>query len=328
MSRVAIFGCKSTTRYLYRELSQFLPIAAIVTISPEKAADQQVADYDDLTDLVGETEVHVAERYQLTGASDLAYFEAQRFDIGFVAGWQRIIPDAVLATLSRGAYGMHGSSQDLPFGRGRSPMNWSIIEGRGWFFTNLFRYLPGVDDGPVADTLCFSINASDTAETLHFKNLLSMVHLVRRNIDGLLAGTAPLREQPQAEPTYYPKRDPADSIIDWGSDVAAIDRHVRAVAPPFSGAFSFIGERRVTILRAAPFYTDVEAHPFHDAAPGTVCMVLPNGKFGVRCVGGVLLVHEHQIDGAPIAPGDLLHSPDAAIKRFPRNRFGMFDLPG
>lgn len=51
MSRVAIFGCKSTTRYLYEQLSQLMSVDTIVTISPDKAADQKVADYDDLSDL-------------------------------------------------------------------------------------------------------------------------------------------------------------------------------------------------------------------------------------------------------------------------------------
>lgn len=328
MTKIAIFGCKSTTRYLYGELSKLMPIDTIVTISPEKAADQKVADYDDLRDLSDRVNIHVADRYQLTGEADIAFFEAARFDIGFVAGWQRIIPDRVLATLARGAYGMHGSSQDLPYGRGRSPMNWSILEGRRWFFTNLFRYLPGVDDGPIADTLCFSINAGDTAETLHFKNLLSMVHLVRRNLDGLLAGETALREQPEGDPTYYPKREPEDGIIDWSADVGTIERLIRAVAPPFAGAFSFAGARRVTITRASLFYTDLEQHPFRDAAPGTICTVLPNGKFCVRCWGGVLLVHEHRIEGEALTAGAVLNSPAELIKAFPRNGLGYFDLPG
>ena len=328
MSRVAIFGCKSTTRYLYEQLSQITPIDTIVTISPDKAADQKVADYDDLSDLGDRVNLYVANRYQLTSDADAAFFDAKSFDIAFVAGWQRIIPDRVLGTIARGAYGMHGSSQDLPYGRGRSPMNWSILEGREWFFTNLFRYLPGVDDGPVADTVCFSINSDDTAETLHFKNLLSMVHLVRRNIDRLLDGSATLTEQPEGEPTYYPKREPEDSIIDWGADVATIERHIRAVAPPFGGAFSFVDGARVTILRAAIFYTDLEGHPFRDVAPGTVCAVTPNGKFCVRCWGGVLLVHEHRVEGDALVPGVQFASPADAIKVFARNRFGYFDMPG
>jgi UDP-4-amino-4-deoxy-L-arabinose formyltransferase/UDP-glucuronic acid dehydrogenase (UDP-4-keto-hexauronic acid decarboxylating) len=242
-------------------------------------------------------------------------------------GWQRLIPDAVLGSISSGVYGMHGSSQNLPVGRGRSPMNWSIIEGRRWFHTNLFKYEPGVDDGPVAATVCFSILSTDTAETLHFKNLLAMTQLVENNLRGLLAGDVDLREQPTDDATYYPKRSPADSVIDWDADVLALDRHIRAVSPPFGGAFTFCDGDRVTINRASILYTDIEAHPFQGAAPGAVCAVMPNEKLLVRCVGGVLIVHEFERESSSnFRAGDRLQSPEP-IRNFPRNRFGNFDLP-
>lgn len=329
MSRIVLLGCKSTTRYLYGQLRQFAPAAALVTIPPKAARKAEVADYDDLRDLSSETEVYHASRYALTAPADVAFFEERAFDIAFVIGWQRIIPEPVLRALKRGAFGMHGSSQNLPYGRGRSPMNWSLIEGRKWFFTNLFRYLPGVDDGPVAATACFSINGVDTAETLHFKNLLAMADLVRRNLPALLDGSVTLHEQPDGEATYYPKRKPDDGNIDWSGDALAIERHIRAVAPPFAGAFSHRRGERVRIARAGLFYTDLENHPYRDVAPGTICAVLPNGKFCVRALGGVLLVHEFEIEGGePLSAGDVLNSGPAAIRRFPRNPQGYFDMQG
>lgn len=326
--RIAIIGCKSATRYLYRELAKSMRIDALVTISPEMAQKHRVAGYDDLSDLAAGLESHVAHRYALTAEVDFAFFERHRFDVVFVAGWQRLIPDRILQTFARGAFGMHGSAQNLPFGRGRSPMNWSLIEGRRWFFTNLFRYLPGADDGPVIDTACFSINQSDDAETLHFKNLLAMVDLVRKNAAAISDGSARMQPQPSVEPTYYPKREPEDGIIDWEADIFQIERFIRAVAPPFDGAYSFIGEARCVIERAALFYTDLEGHPFQTEPVGTVCAVLPNGKFCIRGVGGVLLVHSARVEGeAKVEPGLQFHSPDALIRRFPRNRHGHFDLP-
>lgn len=46
-------------------------------------------------------------------------------------------------------------------------MNWSLIEGRKWFHTNLFKFQAGIDDGPIVDTFTFSITDADTGETLH-----------------------------------------------------------------------------------------------------------------------------------------------------------------
>ena len=326
-TRTAIIGCKSTTRYLYQSLRSTIAIDSIVTIDPDTADRNQVADYDDLGDLGSTVQVHVARTYALSTPEDLAMFTRAPYDIALVAGWQRLIPDAVLQTLRVGAFGMHGSSENLPKGRGRSPLNWGLIEGRQWFFTNLFRYAPGIDDGPVVDPACFSINHSDTAETLHFKNLLAMVQLVKKNVAGLVDGTTALQPQPGAEPTYYPKRTPDDSIVDWSLGVFELDRHIRAVAPPFNGAFSFIGDGLVRLIRASIFYTDVESHPFQCSQPGEICGVFPNGKFVVRVNGGALLVHEFEdLDGV-VVEGAVFTSPEANIRRFPRNDRGYLDLP-
>src|SRR3989338_7611323 len=59
-----------------------------------------------------------------------------------VAGYMDLRP--FLKSLSVGAFGMHGSSKPLPFGRGRSPINWSLIQDKKIFYTHLFQYLPGV----------------------------------------------------------------------------------------------------------------------------------------------------------------------------------------
>jgi UDP-4-amino-4-deoxy-L-arabinose formyltransferase/UDP-glucuronic acid dehydrogenase (UDP-4-keto-hexauronic acid decarboxylating) len=328
VSGIVIFGCKSTSRYLFEQLRCVCDISLIVTIAPAKGAQQRVADYDDLGDLSGEVELYSAERYALDGPADQQFFAGRAFGIGFAMGWQRLIPPHVLERFQRGVFGMHGSSRDLPFGRGRSPLNWSILEDRRWFYTNLFRYLPGADDGPIAGTACFSIQSADTAETLHLKNLLAMVDLVKKHLPLLLSGKQELRDQPPGEPTYYPKREPADNLIDWTADLFAIERHIRAVADPFGGAFTFLNGKRLTIHRAAILYTDLEQHPFLSAAPGTVCALFANGKFCARCEGGVLLVHSHEIEGgASLSAGDVLQSPEGAIRSFARNRHGGFDMP-
>lgn len=325
--RVCVFGCKKTTRHLISHLSRVTPLSCLVTLSPEQGVVQNVADYQDLEDLRGVVdEVYRVSSYNLKTETDRAFFEAKRYDVAFVAGWQRIIPDPILQTFPRGVYGMHGSSQNLPFGRGRSPLNWSIIEGREWFYTNLFRYLPGVDDGPVVGTACFSIQSTDTAETLHYKNILAMIHLVRANWAGLAAGNIELRPQPAVQATFYPQRKPDDGLVDWSDTVTNVDRLIRAVGPPFYGAFSYLGDQRVVIQRAAIFYTDLEAHPFASTAYGTVCDVFSGGKFLVRCNGGMIIVHEWT-GSVQLTAGDVLRSPEDSIRRFARNVHGYFDLP-
>ena len=206
----AIFGCKHTTKFLIESLSDKMIIDYLITIDEEKGKKFDVADYCDLTETANKYGINVykSKTYSLKRKEDIEYINSLNIDIAFVAGWQRIVPGKILDGMSIGSFGMHGSSMDLPLGRGRSPMNWSIIEGRNYFYTNLFKYDSGVDSGDVLDTFKFDITHRDTAETMHFKNTLAMKYLIERNLDKLSSGDFTLKKQKDITPTYYPKRTP------------------------------------------------------------------------------------------------------------------------
>lgn len=326
--KICLFGCKATTLLLADHLDEIFGVDTIVTIDPQKGARSQVADYCDVGDWARShgCRTYHASRYDLAAESDAEFFEKERFDLGFVAGWQRLVPSRVLSAFRLGVFGMHGSATNLPRGRGRSPMNWALIEGRKVFYTNLFRYDPGVDSGDVLDTFCFTIGEQDTAETLHLKNTLAMIALIERNRGQFREGKLALAPQSDEGATFYPKRAPDDSLIDWEAPIERIERFIRAVAPPFNGAFSMLGSSRVTIRRAALF--ELDAVPIVGTGRnGQIVEVFPNGKFLVRCSGGLLIVHEFDADRPEeIARGAVLHDGPFARREFAQNRHGGFDV--
>jgi methionyl-tRNA formyltransferase len=324
MIRVGLFGCKQTSRFMLENLQ--VPLSGLVTIEPELGAKFDVADYCDLREIAKARGLacYNAKTYALSKAEDHAAIAAMKFDVAFVIGWQRLIPAPVLNAIPKGVYGMHGSSMDLPRGRGRSPMNWSILEGRTTFRTNLFRYDPGVDSGDIAASAVFSIRASDTAETLHFKNMLSMKHLIAKHYQDIVAGQVVLQKQAQVQPTYYPKRTPTDGLIDWTQDVAFLARFVRAITRPFAGAYTFSGTIKIVIYRAEIFEDELVDLGYRSAVNGTVVELLPNRKALVKCEGGLLLLHEYT---GEIARGAVFGNGSETLHVFPKNAQGGFDLP-
>ncbi len=321
-----MFGCKATTLFLLDNLNIPYRISHLITIPPEAGVKHDVADYLDLKEAAEARgiEVYLARYYSLKHEADLAHVNSLKMDIAFVMGWQRLVPAEILTGLQIGAFGMHGSAANLPFGRGRSPMNWSLIEGRRAFYTNLFRYDPGVDSGDVVDTFKFQITPQDTAETMHFKNTLAMKYLIERNIESLVQNDyKTTRQDTSITPTYYPKRTPQDSLIDWNQDVAVLERFIRAVTRPFSGAFTFVGDRLVRIWAAQVF----DVHDFgHEKYPaGSIVAAFERGNFLVKCLGGLLLVTAHDADFS-IEKGMYFGNNGMAIKYFERNRLGFFDL--
>lgn len=325
--KLVLFGCKDTTLHVAKSLKEIGYEITLVTISPQKGIEQEVAGYTDLSSYKELFSIiYVADRYDLSQTIDADFFKSNHCEIGIAIGWQRLIPGEILNMFKIGVFGMHGSAQDLPYGRGRSPMNWSLIEGRQWFYTNLFKYQNGVDDGPIVDTDCFSINQFDTAESLHYKNTLSLINLLKRNWPKFINTNFVLKPQKDGVGSYYPKRSPSDGLIDWSDFIFNIEKLVRAVTKPFYGAIGFIENKELRIYRCAPFYTDLESHHFKEMVYGEICDIFPNGKFLVRCNGGVLLIHEYEVNQLNLRVGMIFDLETQKNKKtFTRNKHGFFD---
>jgi len=264
-----------------------------VHLEPAQGERHQVAGYADLRAIAAAdgTKVYHPATYALTDPADQAYLAEAGISVAIVMGWQRLVPAPVLSSLAVGAFGMHGSSEPLPRGRGRSPMNWSLLEGRTSFRTNLFRYDPGVDSGDIVGTVVFDINAWDDCASLHLKNTLAMTQLLDHHLDHLLAGEVDAQPQLDGiEPTYYAKRTAEDGRIRWlDMDTMRLFNHVRAQTRPFPGAFSHYegGADPVHIWRAVPFDSRLE---FPTSAPGRVCAVFDDGTFLVSTWDGTVRV--------------------------------------
>jgi methionyl-tRNA formyltransferase len=260
----------------------------------EQAEREGVSGYHDYSPLAAEHEipVHFAERFDLTGEADVALFREQRFDVLVQGGWQRLFPNEILETLGIGAIGVHGSADGLPKGRGRSPLNWSLIEGRRRFVMQLFLMTPGADEGDVFDTETFDITPFDDIETLYFKYGIVLREMHLRSLPRLVEGTAELRPQ-VGEPSYYPKRTPSDGEIDWESmDVWQIYDFVRAQTKPYPGAFGSIDGRTHRIWRCRVFDTRIS---YPDAAYGA-CVERFDERMVVNCRGGLLLLDDYEIE--------------------------------
>jgi methionyl-tRNA formyltransferase len=306
--RLAILGSKGTTLDLVAGLrcEGAFPIDAVVTLDAETAARNGVSFFAGpaIAAYCGQAgiPVHQARSYGLSNPADLAFFERGRFDLLCVIGWERLVPESVLRSLGKFACGMHGSAFGLPRGRGRSPMNWSIITGQNRFVTYLFRYTAGMDDGDIIGMRAFEINDHDTIATLHHKNRLSMQQLLTEYLPKIAAGEVAFWPQPPGEPSYYPKRIPQDGLIDWSASTQAIHRLIRAVAPPYPGAFCHLDGRRIDIRAAQPFDTALFASPIE---AGTIVDIsLAGNAFVVKTRDGSLLITDFDgVAAAELRPG-------------------------
>lgn len=293
--KVVIFGVKDTSENIVSFIQENIcPVDLVITISPEVTKKNQVAGYRGLsilTDKYG-IPVHEADSYFLTDDKTVKLMEDNEFDIGISMGWQRLIPPSVLDKFKYGIYGFHGNCGYLPFGRGRSPLNWSIILGDTRFNLNLFRYDEKADSPNVFATEMFSITPHDDIRTAQYKNMICSKKLIRKLLADYEKGTITIKSESKDFDSWYDKRTAADGKIDFRMRTREIYNLIRGVAAPFPGAFAYVRGLKLTVWEAHPFD---EMMDFSDYAPGQVIDIFDD-KLIVRTVDGSLLIDRYECE--------------------------------
>lgn len=160
--------------------------------------------------------------------------------------YRRMLCPELLAVPIRGAFNLHGSL--LPRYRGRAPVNWAVLHGERETGMSLHRMVEKPDAGALVDRVTVPILDNDTAHDVFVKLVCAGETLLLRAVPPMLAGRH--RETPLdlGAGSYFGRRRPEDGRVDWGRTAWEIHNLIRAVAPPFPGAFTVVGGHRLDIL--------------------------------------------------------------------------------
>ncbi len=210
-------------------------------------------------------------------------------DFLFSFYYRHMFGAAVLALPARGAYNMHGSL--LPRYRGRVPVNWAVLNGERETGATLHAMTVKPDAGAIVDAEAVPILPDDTAVEVFRKVCVAAEITLQRALPGLVAGTAVLRAQDLSQGSYFGGRSAADGAIDWRRGVCAVHNLVRAVAPPYPGAFAQAAGMALRVLRTLPAAGSGGA----GSAPPGLCW--RGGEVQALCADGVLRLLEFELDG-------------------------------
>jgi methionyl-tRNA formyltransferase len=190
--------------------------------------------------------VHKVEDARSTGL--LAAVRDARPDFIFSFYFRALLPPELLASAARGAYNMHGSL--LPRYRGRAPVNWAVLHGEGETGATLHAMVGAPDAGPIVAQESVPILPDDTAIEVFRKVTVAAERALDRCLPALLAGTAPHVPQDLGAGSYFGRRTARDGAIDWQRGARVIHNLIRAVAPPYPGAFALAGGEPLLIRRS------------------------------------------------------------------------------
>ncbi len=157
--------------------------------------------------------------------------------------YRSLLAERLLAAARWGALNLHGSL--LPKYRGRAPINWAILRGEPRTGATLHYMVRQPDAGPIIDQESVPIGIDDTALSVSLAVAEAAARLLTRALPRLAAGPPAGRPMDLSEGSYFGGRTPEDGRIDWTWPAARVHNLIRAVAPPFPGAFADVGGRRL-----------------------------------------------------------------------------------
>ena len=302
--KVVVFGVKDTSENIVEFIHKNIcPVELVITISREVLNKNQVSGFKGLSVLTDRHGIPVfeADSYFLTDEKTKKFMEENEFEIAVSMGWQRLIPKYVFDKCAYGVYCFHGNFGYIQLVRGRSPLNWSMIQGDTRFNLNLFRYDENADSPNVFATEMFSITSHDDIRTAQYKNMICSKSLIRKLLKAYEEKNIVIRTESKDFDSWYSKRTAADGKIDFKGRTRDIYNLIRGVTAPFPGAFAMCGGEKVTVWEAHPFDEIID---FSAYAPGEVVDIF-DGKLVVRTVDGSLLIDRYEC-GREIEEGDIL----------------------
>jgi methionyl-tRNA formyltransferase len=264
-------------------------VAAVVTlpgpIDPNRSGQ---CSFDELAADLGARLIETAD---VNSPETIAAIREVDPDLIFVVGWSQLVMDEFIGLPRHGVFGMHPTL--LPRHRGRAAIPWAILSGLAKTGVTLFQIADGTaDSGPIVGQVEVPIAPDETATTLYEKVTAAHLQLVRESVPRLLDGTAERTPQDTRRASAWPKRTPADGIIDWETRARYLHDWVRAQTRPYPGAFTYLGDEKLVVWRARPVELDEEA-------PAGTVVAVEDGPV-VACGEGGLVLEE--VEGAAAVP--------------------------
>ncbi|MBP9112824.1 MAG: hypothetical protein KBF88_08440 [Polyangiaceae bacterium] len=201
--------------------------------------------------------------------------------------WTKRIPKEVLRIAP--AFGVHPSL--LPQYRGADPTFWTIANGDKITGVTAHRLEHEYDTGAILGVKTIKVKGSWTSWQLAKALDAPSLRLLRSITHAYRSGNAPEElpqsKLPKANVSEAPQLTDEQLEINWDASTSHIERFIRA-ASPYPGAYAWVGNNVVTIVRARP--TRVFPNALH---PGEG--FLERGLLGIRTRDGALLLQHARI---------------------------------
>ena len=297
--RIVYFGTPDFAVPTLRRLIESRHTVAAVVSQPDRPRGRGQKLQPTATKAVAfERGIPVLQPERIRDPAFLSAIAALQPDLGVVAAYGRILPDALLQSPRLGMINVHASL--LPAYRGAAPVHRAVIAGERETGVTIMRVVQELDAGPMMAIVRRAIGPDETSVDVERALAELGGPLLARVVDELAEGRATEIPQDHSRATFAPKITREESAIDWTLPAAAIHNLVRGLQP-WPLVSGWIDGVRYLIHRTS--LTDERS----SAPPGTIVQASGDRLTVAGGDGQVLRILAIQAEGRrALAPRDFL----------------------
>ena len=256
--------------------------------------NKHVSDYYDLHHFCEKHGINVVDTKNVNAPETVDEIKSLELDYLFTLGWSQIFKEDFINCFSNFVVGTHPSK--LPYGRGRGPLPWTIIEDQKSSAVSFFKIDTGVDTGKLIFQREFDIPPRSYVKDLYAKvgkelgNGFYEIYKLISNGEKII-----FKAQEEDGVTVRGKRTPADGFIDFNKTLNEIDRLIRAVGEPYPGAYCYYKDHKIIFWEV-----DLDEEGKFFGSPGQILKKTKNGILVGFSDGNLWLKAPTYEDGQPV----------------------------
>ncbi|WP_452221574.1 formyltransferase family protein [Lacinutrix salivirga] len=217
-------------------------IDTLITLPSKKS--EGVSDYVDLHEFCNQQNISVIDTTNVNSKATIETIKANQPDYLFTLGWSQIFKQDFINCFSNYIIGTHPSK--LPYGRGRAPIPWTILDGLNSSAISFFKIDTGIDTGNIIFQREFKIPKNVYANELYSIVASELGKGFNLIYQKLISNTKiNFKAQSEKGLTVRGKRTPADGLIDFSKTIDFNHKLIRAVSKPYPGAYCYYKDQKI-----------------------------------------------------------------------------------
>jgi methionyl-tRNA formyltransferase len=301
--RVAMFGYQTWGHRTLRALIDAGHEVALVVTHPRSDHAYEKIWSDSVAGLAEANGIRALLRTRPDDAELLAELKAADPDLIVANNWRTWLPPEIFALPRHGTLNVHDSL--LPAYAGFSPLIWALINGEPEVGVTAHLMNAELDAGDIVVQRAVPVGPKDTTTDLFHRTVDLIAPITTEAISLIETGNVVPIAQDRSKASFFHKRAPRDSLIDWTWPAEDIERLVRAQSDPYPNAFAYHRGEQLRIAAAsvsAGHYGGTPGRIFIKEGDGVVIVAGPEARRGHS--PGLLVERVRTADGTELAAAD------------------------